>query len=92
MIKIWGESDDLIEVSGDIVREYDVYYKDVMLVLSDRTQLSISYGKDGIWKIKLLKKGNLFIKIEECLEEKDGNYSDVAFFNDGITFCAIDFQ
>lgn len=101
MLKVYGCSDDLIEVEGDITDEFGCYGTDedergVLVVLSDGTILEVKYGKAdmGVWEIRLLKTGILFDRIEPCLDENSNPYSDIAYFKDGIkyAFCAREWQ
>jgi hypothetical protein len=89
--KVYGASDDLIEFEGDFSGEVGCYGTDdnehgVLVVLSDGTILEVKYGKndDAIWGVKLVKKGKLFDRIDQCTSEDADPYSDVAHFRDGI--------
>lgn len=91
MLRVYGASDDLIEVEGDIEGEVGCYGTDeqdngVLLVFSDGTMLEIKYGKSklAIWEIKLIRKGELFLIIEPCTDEDADIHSDIAKFKDGI--------
>lgn len=91
MTKIYGASDDLIEFEGDIHGEVGCYGTDetergVLVFLSDGTALEVKYGKldEGIWGVRLLIKGTLFDRIEECTDATADPYSDIAFFKDGL--------
>lgn len=88
---VYGASDDLIEFDGEFTGEVGCYGTDdkehgVLVVLSDGTLLEVKYGKNdaGIWEIKLVKAGALFIGIEQCDSEDDDPHSDVARFKQGI--------
>lgn len=89
--KVYGCSDDLIEVEGDVSGEVGAYGTDpddgVRLRFSDGTLLEIGYGKGekGVWAIKVLKRGTLFERLDECDDEDADPYSDVAHFRDGLT-------
>lgn len=50
-IKIYGASDDLVELSGYINDEFSSYEKPTYLLFNDGTQLKIEYGHDGEWII-----------------------------------------
>lgn len=90
MTKIYGASDDLIELEGDIYDEVDVLSlskdvdKPIILTFDDNTKVRITYNNNGIWKIKPLVVGHLFDKIDECLEESDDRYSDCLIMKDGL--------
>ena len=89
--KVYGTSDDLVEFEGDFTGEVNSYgtdYRDkgILVVFSDGTILEVKYGKneEAIWEVKLLKKGSLFQRIDQCDSEDADPYSDIAHFGDGI--------
>lgn len=91
--KVYGASDDLIEVEGDVTGEVDCYGTDerekgVLLCFSDGTVLEVKYGKndEALWEIKTKHIGPLFDRVEACTEETDEGHSDVAYFKDGIKY------
>lgn len=90
--KIYGQSDDLVELEGDLTGEVSCFRSagdcGELVVLSDGTILNIQYGKPGkaIWKVDLLEKGSLFDRIEICTDEDGKPYSDVAHFKDGLNW------
>ena len=60
MVKIYGASDDLIEVEGDIREEFSAYLDDgksKVLAFSDGTLLRMVYDHDGIWRITIVELG-----------------------------------
>lgn len=91
MTTVFGSSDDLIEFEGDLYGEVNCYGTDdnekgVLVMFSDGTLLDVGYCKhhSGIWGIKVVKKGELFDRIDSCEEETDKLYSDMAHFKDGL--------
>jgi len=79
MLKIYGASDDLIEIEGDITEEFNP--KDgerSLLAFSDGTLLQIQYGAGGnaFWRITPLIYGSAKYRKVEATDE-DENYSDV---------------
>lgn len=97
--KVYGASDDLVEFDGDVSGEVSCYGTDdrdqgVLVMFSDATLLEVKYGKngEGIWEVKLVKKGDLFERIDQCVDEDANPYSDVAYFKTGIkwAYCARD--
>jgi len=58
---IYGASDDLIELEGDVNDEFDAYPGDTLrfLTFNDNTVLSIQYANegDGIWRIEIVRQG-----------------------------------
>lgn len=92
--KVYGASDDLIEFDGDVSGEVGCYGTDdrergVLLMFSDATVLEAKYGKngEGIWEMKLVRKGELFERIDQCADEDADPHSDVAHFRAGLTWC-----
>lgn len=85
--KIYGASDDLIEFEGDLRGEASGGSQQGALVaLSDGTILLVNYGKPvlgGVWAITVLRKGDLFERLDVCEDEDADLYSDVAHFRDG---------
>jgi len=90
--KVYGTSDDLIEMEGEILHDEidcfgtDERSKGVLLVFSDGTLLEVKYGKnnDAIWEVKLHKAGTKFLRIDLCTDSEAKPYSDIAHFEDGI--------
>lgn len=97
--KIYGASDDLIEIEGAINDEHGCYdhKRPIKISVSDGTIATIFY--DGNWGISVKQVGSLFKKIvtgnpaedphtdEDC---KDCSpYSDVLVFNDGVEWVRI---
>ncbi len=77
-IKIYGASDDLIEIDGDIREEFNHYNEDepFYLAFSDGTALSINYNNDGFWRINRLATGSAEYSKHEG-EDEDNDYSDI---------------
>jgi hypothetical protein len=93
--RIYGSSDDLIEIEGeDVEGEVGFYGTDedssagVLLVCSDGTLLAAKYGKGGrgIWGLTIFEEGSLLSGVETCNDEDADPYSDVATFQDGLTW------
>lgn len=79
-IVIYGASDDLIEIEGDIVEELDGSGADASdettwLAISDGTLLKVVY--DGCWRFTVIKKGSAkFVNSNDADEDKDGSRPD----------------
>ena len=74
MITIYGASDDLIEVEGDIREEfYAIDAEACILGVSDGTALSVEFDRQGIWRIRRLAAGTATYKLTEAA---GSNYSD----------------
>lgn len=99
--RVYGSSDDLIEVEGDLSGECGAYGTDdnprgALLFFDDGTILEVKYcGRiSGVWEVKCLNKGSLFEKIDQCDDADADIYSDMAHFKDGIkrAYFAKDWQ
>ena len=74
MITIYGASDDLIEIEGDIEEEFNWIAEDDekrYIAVSDGTLLSVRYDQDGIWRLNRLMSGSSKFEKEEGDIEKD---------------------
>ena len=79
-IIVFGASDDLIEIDGDISEEFQYLnnYDGDLLAFSDGTLLRIAYTR-GIWRITPVLYGTAELVILQCAENDDENYSDTAY-------------
>ncbi len=84
--QLFGASDDLIELEGDLREEFSGGMKPRLLIFSDGTVLTIKYGKEhlAVWAITLITQGKLFSKVVFCTDEDAERYSDTAHFKDGL--------
>ncbi len=85
--RIYGASDDLVEIEGDVSGEVDCYDADVLLACSDGTAILAHYGKParvGVWCLTVLREGDLYEGIDLCTSEDADPYSDVVRFRDGL--------
>jgi hypothetical protein len=90
--RVYGCSDDLIEFDGDVRGEVGNYCSNdddpgALIAFSDGTLLTVRYGKLGnlaIWAISVIRKGDLFNRIDECSDEDANPYSGQAVFGDGL--------
>ena len=73
-VKIYGYSDDLIEVEGDIKAEFGAWDDGInYMIFSNGTVLSIEYTSEGVWRLNRIYKGEgKYIKIE-ALRKKVGH-------------------
>jgi hypothetical protein len=77
-VTIYGGSDDLIEIDGDLREEFTAYNEDegVYVAFSDGTVLKVRYDEEGCWRITPTAKGRAsYIKIE-AMGADTPNYSD----------------
>lgn len=92
MIKIYGGSDDLIEIEGDLTEEFNIGAGDQqpkLLAFSDGTLLRIVYGDEGIWRITPLVRGSAVYTKEFEATDADGEYSDVVTLDGDIQWVAL---
>lgn len=88
MIRIYGASDDLIEIEGDITEEFNFYGDDDeerFLAFSDGTLLRVVFDSDSIWRLTPLFNGHARMTHIICSVDDDNSYSDqVHLFDDGL--------
>ena len=90
--KIYGTSDDLIEIEGDVDGEVGCYgaqeegQPGVLLICSDGTLLTVKYGRGGlgVWDLTVIQEGALYSSTDICNDEDAQPYSDVVHFRDGL--------
>ena len=78
-VKVYGASDDLVEIEGDIYEEFNPPYDSdgsSFLGFSNGVVLEVVYT-DSVWRIRPATGGDL-VKIEFAPADDDSNYSDVA--------------
>jgi len=96
--KIYGASDDLIEIEGEINEEANHYDATrVIIKASDGTQARITY--DGEWKISIEVEGSKYLSlihsvgddVKHIFEDAAGctSYSDVLVLDDGVEWVKI---
>ncbi len=92
--KIYGASDDLIIIEGDIDDEVEAY-KAKRCWCSDGTEFTIKY--DAEWVISIIEEGTLFDKIIPSVGDNNhsgefsccSGYSDILILNEGIEWIKI---
>jgi hypothetical protein len=81
-ITVYGASDDLVEVEGDIREEFNPASDDEpsYLAFSDGTVLSIHYTERGIWRITPVARGDGsgVLTIHQVVSEDPDSYTDRA--------------
>ena len=94
-VKVYGASDDLIEVEGDVSEEFSAPRDErAVLGFSTGQVVGIQYDKDGCWRIHPL--GGSGIEIvhaggPDAEEREDGTpgYSDVATIPGTVTWVVL---
>lgn len=81
MIKVYGASDDLIEIIGSTHKDDEIgcYNRDVRIWFVDGTVIRAGYPKKdiGVWWISIEKQGDAYQSLEICNDEDGALYSDV---------------
>jgi hypothetical protein len=83
-ITVYGASDDLIEVEGDITEEFDIDGGGPLLAFSDGTVLQIEWTRVGIWRITPLIKGTGVLTITQAPLDDDRDRTDRAVLDADI--------
>lgn len=85
MIKIYGVSDDLIEIESDDESKFKSEEFNVdsdhenLIAVSDGTLFAINMNKYGTWRIDILFQGNEYLGVE-LWKGQDG--TDIAYIHD----------
>lgn len=76
---LYGSSDDLIEIEGDVREEFSHPEDDPCWVaFSDGTVVSVTYTGDGVWRIAPVHTGRCTLDVVQAVSADDDNYSDRA--------------
>ena len=76
-VTVYGVSDDLIEIEGDMREEFTLPASDAgYLAFSDGTLLSVRYSDEGVWRFAPIDHGSAWYSIEQAPDGDDNNYSD----------------
>lgn len=89
--RVYGHSDDLIEIDGDITGEFGCYGSgsanepNGAVVFDDGTVTEWTYDGDGVWRCKVLAKGRAFGRVDVCDgSDTDKDYSDILYLGEGV--------
>ena len=80
MVRIYGASDDLVEIDGSAYdNEIGCDSEDCRIWFEDGTIIHITYGKGllGIWNIEIEKIGTAKFDLQICEDEDADIYSDI---------------
>lgn len=81
MIKIYGYSDDLVEIENSAYEEDEIgcYDQDVRIRFVDGTTIRVGYGKPelAVWYIVVEKQGAAKQTLTICDNEEAKIYSDI---------------
>ena len=78
-IEVYGSSDDLVEIEGDIREEFSLLGDEGgYLAFSNGVVLSVEYGHGGVWRIAPMSAPDDRVSIVQAPADDDDNYSDRA--------------
>lgn len=81
MVKVYGASDDLVEICGSTYKHDEIgcYNHDVRIRFTDGTAIRVGYPKEGIavWWIEIEKLGTATHSFQCCKDENARIYSDI---------------
>ena len=81
MVKVYGCSDDLVEIEGSAYKEDEIgcFESDVRIRFMDGTVIRDGYSKENlaVWWIEVEKTGTAHHVLEVCDNENAEPYSDV---------------
>lgn len=93
---IYGASDDLLEIGGDLSEEFSSSQDEPQIVgLSNGVVLRITCDDEGIWRITPLKGGDhvavVFARGEDDGADEDDcpGYSDKAVITDSLSWAVV---
>ncbi len=78
-VAIYGASDDLIEVIGEVRDEFTAWMnpaQHVVVTASDGTRASVEWSEEGVWRIAVLAAGTGNPTVETCPESDDYDSED----------------
>lgn len=94
MIRIYGASDDLIEIEGDISDELNPHDDPCLLVCSDGHAFRVTY--DGCWRFTPVARGTAKYTKDEAIDmdadrRPDGSsgYSDLVTLDGDVEWVAL---
>jgi hypothetical protein len=90
-LKVFGHSDDLVELEGDIANELAFYPDDddkgMTLGLGDGTCLTVIYSEAGIWRITPVAIGPCTkMDKKEAVDSDEDDYSDTVTLTSTVPF------
>lgn len=81
MVKVYGVSDDLVEIENSTYKEDEIgcYDSDVRIRFLDGTIIRVGYSKPNlaVWWIEIEKQGTASQKLTICEDEEAKIYSDI---------------
>lgn len=88
MIEIYGSSDDLIEIEGDVCEEFTYdEYNDNLIIVSTGHILRIRYDDQGVWRITPVS--GPIPSVTQAPENDEDNHSDRAKIEGAVRWVAL---
>ena len=85
MIKIYGYSDDFVEIENSSYEENEIgcYDSIVRFCFTDGTIIRVGYSKENlaVWWIEVEKQGTADQRLEICNDEEAEIYSDIFYID-----------
>lgn len=89
-VTLYGASDDLVLVEGDVDEEFTAGKgADDLVAFSDGTLLRINYDQDGVWRINPLVNGRAALSVQQAPANDEDNYSDRATLDGEIAWVVL---
>lgn len=87
-VTVYGASDDLIELEGDIREEFTLRDEDEgdLIAFSNGVLLRVAFTNDGLWKIHQIGGDRDRVVIEPATGPDDDAYSDRATVAGSVTW------
>lgn len=82
-VLVYGASDDLIEIEGDITEEFSAYDFDGHLAFSNGVVLSARYDDDGMWRFAPVRGADK-VKIEYASGEEGKDDDGYPAYSDKV--------
>lgn len=90
MVRVYGCSDDLVEIEGAKYPddEIDCFDKDMLIGFKDGTEIRIGYPKENlaVWWIEIEKTGGAAYAMNRCYDQDAEIYSDVFSINSEVAW------
>lgn len=87
MIRIYGASDDLIEVEGDLREEFNPRGDQGYIACSNGLLFSFTYDFQGNWRFTHISGPKEYLQIHDI--DPDEGYSEVIDINEEISWVAL---
>lgn len=93
MVRVYGMSDDLVEIEGAEYPydEVGCFDSDVRIWFDDGTVICVGYGKQnlGVWFIEVEEEGSANNELFICEDEDEEIYSDIFDIDANFLRCEV---